>query len=151
MGGRRALLLGAASAAFAAACGKSRREPPSLSWHLDPEGGYADATRAGRPVLLFFGASWDCASKELEHRTFPDPEVATLLHESFVLVKIDCSDDEDPEVQKAARRFHMLGTPTLIVMHAAHDRELARVHEYVAPGAFVPILREALARHRAIV
>jgi thiol:disulfide interchange protein len=138
---RRALLFGL----LGAACGKSRLTPPSLFWFEDVDLAYGEAKRLRRPVFLYFGATWDCASKELEHQTFPHPEVASLLHEGFVCAHVDCSDDENPKTMELTRRFGMLGTPTLLVTCPYRAREQWRANEFMKPDALAGVL----ARYRA--
>lgn len=150
MGGRRALLLGAVSTAFLAACGKSRRPPPPLVWHEDLDLAYDEARRRGVPVFIQFGASWDCASKELEYRTFPDAEVAGRLATDFVTARVDCSDDENATTMRLTRRFDVKGTPTLIVADPRTDGELLRANEFVPPERLVTMLDEAHARYVAL-
>lgn len=121
-----------------------------LVWFEDVDAAYIEARRRKRPVLVAFGASWDTASKELEHVTFPDPEVAAALQD-YVLVRVDCSDDEERKTIELTRRFDIKGTPSLVIMHAAVERELARAGEFMPPKTFVPFVREAKERHDAIV
>lgn len=155
MGGRRAFLRdafgGAISTAFLSACKKKRVEPPPpLVWFDDVDLALAEARRIDRAALLYFCASWDCASKELEHATFPDPEVAALLFERFVCVRVDCSDDEDKTTEQLARRFDIKGIPTLIATHPKSGNELWRASEYTKPEKLTAALREALARHAVV-
>jgi hypothetical protein len=142
---RRALLFGL----LLAACGKSRKEAPAIAW-FDLDFALRQAARNHRPLFVYFGATWDCASKELEHATFPEPNVATLLCESFVCARVDCSDDEDAKTMEQVRRFDVKGTPTLLVMHPARDVELWRATEYVKPESLAFALRAARARHDAM-
>src|SRR5688500_3412564 len=115
---RRALLFGLLAVACGA-CGKSRKPPPPLLWFDDVDLAYAEARRVGRPVFLCFGATWDCGTKELEHHTFSDPEVGSLLHVGLVCVRIDCSDDEDERTMRLTRAFDIKGVPSLIVTDAS--------------------------------
>lgn len=145
---RRALLFGL----LTAACGKSRKPLPvsPVVWLDDVDLAYAQAKRIGRPVFLYFGASWDCASKELEHVTFPDPEVASLLYSRFVCARVDCSDDENRLTMDLTKRFDITGTPTLIVTHPVRGHDLWRANEFVKPDALAVALRAARARHDAM-
>lgn len=152
--GRRALLLGATSAAFLAACGKSRREPPPLTWfdEHDLDNAYARAVRLGRPLLIMFGATWDTASKEYEHVTFMDPEVAGRMATDFVIAHVDVSDDENALTTRLMRRYDVIGSPTLLILDPRSDLELWRASSYYhPPKAFVTALDDARARHAAIV
>jgi thiol:disulfide interchange protein len=129
------------------ACGKSRKQAPAIPW-FDIDFAPRQAARNHRPLFLYFGASWDCASKELEHQTFPEPELATLMCEDFVCARVDCSDDEDPKTMELVRRYDVKGTPTLLVMHPVRNVELWRATEYVKPEPLGVALRAARARLR---
>lgn len=145
MGGRRALLLGAASTALLlCACGKSRvGAPRPLVWYHDVDLAYAEAKRLDRPLFLAFVATWDCVTAELEHETFSDPDVAAVLHEGFVLARVDCSDDEEPYALQMSRRFQITGIATLIVTQARTDHELCRVTHYLSPQELAGLLKAA--------
>jgi hypothetical protein len=150
MTARRALLLGAASTALLAACGKSHKAP-QLGWLVQLDEGYAKAVALRRPLLFFCWAMWDGASIELEHGTFVDGDIAAVLHTRFVLVRVDCSDVDEPRTRRDMERLKVLGTPSIIVVHAGAARELWRANRFLPPGELMPALREALARHEAIV
>ena len=145
---RRAVLLGLVT--LTSACGKSRKPPPPLVWFDDVDVAERYATRNHRALFLYFGASWDCASKELEHHTFHDPDVAALLSDGFICARVDCSDDEDAKTQLLTRRFEIKGTPTMIVTHASRREDLWRATEFVKPDRLALVLRAARARHEAM-
>ena len=132
---RRALLFGV----LTAACGKFRTAPP-VTWLSDVGLAYLEARRTGRHVFLFFGATWDTSSKELEHKSYPDPDVASLLFASFVCARVDCSDDEDPTTIDLVRRFDVKGTPTMLVTDA-FGVGLWRACEFVPPDKLAVALR----------
>jgi hypothetical protein len=142
---RRAVLVGL----LTAACGKSRKAPPPVHWFDDLELASAEATRTNRPLLLAFFASWDCVTKEFEHHTFPDPDIASLLYD-FVCVNVDCSDDEDETTIRLTKRFSIVGIATLVITHSARQVELARVTEYMPPEKLAVVLRATRARHAAM-
>jgi uncharacterized protein len=60
------------------------------------------AKRTGRPVLLDIGATWCHWCHVMDEGTYSDPEVARLLHQQFVAVKVD--RDEHPEVDRRYQR-----------------------------------------------
>lgn len=140
---RRAVLL----ALLTAACGKSRKAPLPLVWFEDIALAYAEAKRTSRPVFVTFLAEWDVGSKMLEHETFRDPEVASLLFGGFICARVDCTNDEDELKQRYTRAFGVVGTPALVVTD--EDRvELAHIKQFVAPDELARVLR-AFGRHRA--
>ncbi|HEY1198521.1 MAG TPA: thioredoxin domain-containing protein [Thermoplasmata archaeon] len=60
------------------------------------------ARRTGRPILLDIGASWCHWCHVMDEGTYSDPEVAHLLLQHFVAVKVD--RDEHPEIDRRYQR-----------------------------------------------
>ena len=125
---------------MAAACGKSRKAPPALVWFDDIPLAYAEAKRTNRPVFVTFLAEWDVGSKMLEHETFRDPEVASLLFSGFVCARVDCTDDEDELTQRYLRMFGVKGTPTLVVTDEERV-DLSQVTRFMTPDELARVLR----------
>jgi thioredoxin-like negative regulator of GroEL len=83
-----------------------------IDWLTDLEAAQAAARAARRPLFIDF---WDyhCNGCEaLEAETYPDPEVARLLREHFVVAKINTTDQPD-----LARQYGVFWTPTLVPLH----------------------------------
>jgi uncharacterized protein YyaL (SSP411 family) len=74
----------------------------SIDWHPWGEEPFALAKRLGRPVLIDVGAVWCHWCHVMDEGTYADPEVARLLAEGFVAVKVD--RDENPEVDRRFQR-----------------------------------------------
>ncbi len=60
------------------------------------------ARRTGRPILLDIGASWCHWCHVMDEGTYADDDVARLLRQHFVAVKVD--RDEHPEVDRRYQR-----------------------------------------------
>lgn len=95
--------LAAASSAYL----RGASEQP-IEWHPWGEEAFALAQRDGRPVLLDIGASWCHWCHVMDEGTYSDPEVARLLQQHFVAVKVD--RDQHPEVDRRYQR--QVGTLT---------------------------------------
>jgi len=80
---------------------RSAAEQP-IDWHRWGSEPFELARRTGRPVLLDIGASWCHWCHVMDDGTYADPEVARLLGEHFVAVKVD--RDEHPEVDRRYQR-----------------------------------------------
>ena len=68
-------------------------------WGTDP---FTVARSTARPLLLDIGASWCHWCHVMDETTYADPEVARLLDQHFVAVKVD--RDEHPEVDRRYQR-----------------------------------------------
>jgi hypothetical protein len=118
------------------------RPSPPLAWMKDVDAAAAKAAREGKPALVYVGAEWDTASKELEDRSFVDPDVRRAA-DGYVLLAVDATDDENPSVFGAKERFRINGTPTLIVYAPDFRTELYRANEFVRPERLASALRHA--------
>ena len=79
-----------------------------IEWHPWSDEAFAIAKRTGRPVLLDIGASWCHWCHVMDEGTYSDGEVARLLQQHFVAVKVD--RDQHPEVDRRYQR--QVGTLT---------------------------------------
>ena len=133
------LLALAATSLGAAGCGKSPVDTP-VRWHVDVKTAEASAKAQHKPLLVYFGAAWDMAAKQMEQKTFADPEVRFLMGQHFVVVHVDATDDESPELRELQSRFKVLGDPTTVIMSADGKAELVRFNEFVPPRRFANVL-----------
>ena len=74
----------------------------SIDWHPWGTEPFELARRSGRPMLVDVGASWCHWCHVMDETTYADPEVARLLRQHFVAVKVD--RDEHPEVDRRLQR-----------------------------------------------
>jgi hypothetical protein len=68
-------------------------------WGPEP---FAEAARRRRPILLDIGAVWCHWCHVMDEATYSDPEVARLIEQHFIAVKVD--RDEHPEVDRRYQR-----------------------------------------------
>jgi thiol:disulfide interchange protein DsbD len=92
-----------------------------------------EAESAGRPILVDFGADWCLPCKEMELKTFSDPQVEAALAE-FTLVKIDVTDPNDEQAAMQAA-LHAETLPAIV----AWDRQtrLSAALDQIKAGAEV--------------
>ncbi len=83
--------LGQASSAYL----RSARLQP-VDWHEWSEEAFAKAEREGKPVLLDIGAVWCHWCHVMDRESYENDEIAALINEHFVAVKVD--RDERPDV-----------------------------------------------------
>ncbi len=74
----------------------------AIDWHPWGPEPFELARRTGRPILLDIGASWCHWCHVMDEGTYADAEVARLLGQHFVAVKVD--RDEHPEVDRRYQR-----------------------------------------------
>jgi len=75
----------------------------AIDWHPWGPEPFELARRTGRPLLLDIGASWCHWCHVMDETSYADDEVARLLHQHFVAVKVD--RDERPEVDRRYQRL----------------------------------------------
>ena len=67
-----------------------------IQWHEWGEEAFALAQRANKPMLLDIGAVWCHWCHVMDRESYDDPEVAKIVNENFVAVKVD--RDERPDI-----------------------------------------------------
>ena len=101
----------------------------------------ADARRAKaekRPLMVDFTAEWCAACKRMSKETFSDPRVMEKAG-GFVAVKIDATDDEDPQIEAVKGKYKVVGLPTLVIYDST-GAERQRFNDFVGPDDFVKAL-----------
>ena len=74
---------------------RSARHQP-VHWHPWGEAAFARAQAENKPILLDIGAVWCHWCHVMDRESYEDPEIAALINEHFVAVKVD--RDERPDV-----------------------------------------------------
>jgi uncharacterized protein YyaL (SSP411 family) len=74
---------------------RSARHQP-VRWHPWGEEAFARARAEDKPILLDIGAVWCHWCHVMDRESYEDPEIAALINEHFVAVKVD--RDERPDV-----------------------------------------------------
>ncbi|MFO1394553.1 MAG: protein-disulfide reductase DsbD [Steroidobacteraceae bacterium] len=104
----------------------------------------AAAKSAGRPVMFDFYADWCVSCKEMEARTFPDPQVQAALA-GAVLLQADVTANDDAD-QALLAKFGILGPPTIVFYGPdGVERRDARVVGFQPADEFAPHVRAAFA------
>ncbi len=110
-----------------------------VTWEHQVEVARTRAIRENRPMLVDFGAAWCAACKELDKKTFSSPDVASEMGR-FVNVKVDATNDDDPQISSTLASFKVLGLPT-VVLFDSHGKEAARYNDFIPPDRFLPAIR----------
>jgi thiol:disulfide interchange protein DsbD len=114
----------------------------ALTWVGGEEAGRRIALAEHKPALFDFYADWCLPCKELELKTFSDPRVKAALA-GFTLVKVNCTQDDDPAVIEAKRRHHAATLPTLSILDA-DGRQANTIDHFVSADELLETLRHAL-------
>src|SRR6201984_2440591 len=67
-----------------------------IHWHEWGEDAFAAAQRENKPMLLDIGAVWCHWCHVMDRESYDDPEVAQIVNERFIAVKVD--RDERPDI-----------------------------------------------------
>jgi uncharacterized protein YyaL (SSP411 family) len=74
---------------------RSARHQP-VQWHPWGEAAFAQAQSEDKPILLDIGAVWCHWCHVMDRESYEDPEIAALINELYVPIKVD--RDERPDV-----------------------------------------------------
>lgn len=103
-----------------------------------------EAQKKGEPVFVDFTASWCLPCKELELKTFSDPQV----HEAFknwVLLKADLSQYSSGPVEDLKKTYGIMGVPTLIFIGAnGGERKELRAVGFIPPAELLLKIQQTL-------
>jgi thiol:disulfide interchange protein DsbD len=136
--GKLAKLVGVgltSAAAFLAVVGLAK-PARTLAWQsVSVEQARSVALQEKRPLLVDFTAAWCAACKELDKITFADSNVAVEAGR-FVAVKVDATNDDDPNVEATLSKFRVLGLPTVLVFDST-GKEALRYTDFVQPQQFL--------------
>jgi thiol:disulfide interchange protein DsbD len=116
----------------------------AVEWFPYSEENIAEAVRAGRPVLIDFWADWCIACKELDKKTFSEPEVIEAS-KSFVMLKVDSTSAKDLQAKAVCQKYRVKGFPTLVFL-AADGKEVEdlRVTGFEPKKDFLPKMLKTL-------
>ncbi len=112
---------------------------PVIAWQTKEGPATELAQREKKPMLIDFGAEWCTACKELDERTWPSPNVRAEAAR-FVAVKIDATDEDDPETKRLTKKFGVVGLPTVILLDS-QGKEKVRFTEFVAADKMTAALK----------
>jgi uncharacterized protein YyaL (SSP411 family) len=74
---------------------RSARHQP-VQWHAWGEAAFAQAQAEDKPILLDIGAVWCHWCHVMDRESYENPEIAALINQHFIAVKVD--RDERPDV-----------------------------------------------------
>lgn len=104
-----------------------------LAWEPYDRGRVEAAISAGTPVILDFYADWCAPCRELDEKTFADPQVAEVLG-GFARFKVDQTRATEEAVE-AAGEYQVRGVPTVIVYRSGQEQ--FRITGFEPPAQFL--------------
>lgn len=112
--------------------------PGAPTWETDLDFALKRAAAEHRPMLIDFSAAWCGACHQLKKQTFVDP---VFLAEAgrFILVNVDVTNDEDPNVVAILKKWGVSGLP-LLVLRDSSGKESGRIEDFIAADALAPKL-----------
>ncbi|MGZ8320083.1 MAG: thioredoxin family protein [Telluria sp.] len=114
--------------------------PGDVDWFSGaPAAAFAQARASGRPVFLYWGASWCPPCNRIRAGAFARADFAELS-QSFIALHID---GDGPGAQELAEQFRLRSYPTLVV-YRPDGTEVTRLPCELSPKSFVETLALAL-------
>jgi thioredoxin:protein disulfide reductase len=95
-------------------------QKPAIEWESYSDGKLSSALESGKPVVLYFSASWCIPCLELDRLTFTDETVIDEMSR-FVLLKVDLTNFDSPESQELRSTYSIAGVPTIVFIGAGGE------------------------------
>lgn len=114
----------------------------SVNWLEWNEEAFAQATAQDKPILLDIGAVWCHWCHRMDSDTYSQPQVAALINESFMPIRVD--NDRRPDINA---RYNMGGWPTTAFL--TPQGEIITGATYVPPAQMISLMRQVLQAYRS--
>jgi tetratricopeptide (TPR) repeat protein len=110
-----------------------------LDWKTDLDAGFAEAKKAGRPVLLHFYKVDSTASERMMKDTFGNPDVAAYSAKTLVHVRLDIA-----KAEALALKHGISEMPSSVLLASSGER-ITALPGYLGPEAYKEGVESALA------
>jgi thiol:disulfide interchange protein DsbD len=111
-----------------------------LEWIKGEQAGVAVAKKLRKPALIDFYADWCIPCREMDVKTFDNEKVAAEL-QRFVLVKMDCTNDDDPTVKETTDRYRADTLPTVVLL-GSDGKVALKIDRFVTAAELLPELQK---------
>ena len=106
-----------------------------INWQPWSEAAFLEAKKTGRPILLSISAVWCHWCHVMDEKTYANPDVAKLMGERYIAVKVD--QDSNPDL---SRRYENYGWPATIVFDGT-GQEIVKRRGYLPPERMISMLK----------
>ena len=116
---------------------RSHNNEPKVNWIKDESEGFMIAKQKNKPIMIDFYADWCSACKELDHRTFSQPEVVERLND-FVTIKLDFTNPKDPTIKTLKAKYQVSGLPIVAFFDSSgQELEGKRISSFIPADKFL--------------
>ena len=116
---------------------RSHDNEPKVNWITDESEGFVIAKQEQKHVMIDFYADWCSACKELDHRTFSQPEVVERLND-FVTIKLDFTNPKDPRIKTLKAKYQVSGLPIVAFFDSSgQELEGKRISSFIPADKFL--------------
>ena len=116
---------------------RSHNNEPKVNWIKDESEGFMIAKQKNKPIMIDFYADWCSACKELDHRTFSQPEVVERLND-FVTIKLDFTNPKDPRIKRLKAKYQVSGLPIVAFFDSSgQELEGKRISSFIPADKFL--------------
>ena len=84
----------------------------SIAWADNYTSAQQQAADSGKPIILYFTASWCVPCRIMKRQVWADEQVTTSVNAQFIPVEIDV---DSPDNAAVLARYNVSGTPVTIV------------------------------------
>lgn len=112
-----------------------------VNWFEWNDEAFSRAKAEDKPILLDIGAVWCHWCHRMDEDTYSHPQVAALINEYFIPIKVD--NDRRPDINA---RYNMGGWPTTAFL--TPDGEILTGATYVPPTQMIALMRQVLQAYR---
>ena len=110
---------------------KATAREDKVPWRTDVPAAGLEAKQAGKPVLLYFTASWCGPCQQMRSATWGDPKVDAKLRSSYVPVKVDIDAN-----RATALAYEIEAVPTMVLLDA-EGNVARRTSGFLEPDEFL--------------